>query len=170
MELRYRAGAACAMAASFFLVSGAFVPASAGGADKKLSNVGTLTCLADGSEGFVYGTTRFVSCTLEPAVTGLAKQYFKGEIRKFGARRQGRSKTLVVWQVFARTAFENVNHLEGIYDNARSTSGVPGGAPSLSGGRHRSFVLQPLTTKTGASGNSAVDVIELELVRVQVKA
>ena len=47
---------------------------------------------------------------------------------------------------------------------------TPENVAGLSGGRLGKIVLKPLTAKAGASGNSAIDVTELELIRVEVKA
>ena len=127
--------------------------------------VGVLDCIVEGGTGFVFGSSKDVSCTLRPADGGTEETYF-GVISKYGIDIGKTDITYMTWGVFAPTTDEfRPGALEGDYYgvSAEVTAGAGVGANALIGGSNETISLQPISV-TGQTGlNFALAVSELEL-------
>jgi len=134
-------------------------------ADANRVEVGVLDCVVEGGTGFVFGSTKDVSCTYNPAGDGPKESYF-GAISKYGIDIGKTDVTYMKWGVFAPTTDEfSPGALVGDYYgvSAEATAGAGIGANALIGGSNETISLQPISV-TGQTGlNFALAVSELEL-------
>lgn len=134
-------------------------------ADPNRVEVGVLDCVVEGGSGFVFGSTKDVSCTYTPADSGPKETYF-GAISKYGIDIGKTDVTYMTWGVFAPTVDEfSPGNLVGDYYgvSAEATAGAGVGANVLIGGSDETISLQPISV-TGQTGlNFALAVSELEL-------
>ena len=72
--------------------------------------VGTLTCNASSSWGFIFGSTREVDCTF--TAPGRVEQY-RGQISKFGIDIGYTDGGVLIWMVLAPTAMLHPGDLAG---------------------------------------------------------
>lgn len=126
------------------------------------ANIGTLTCNVAGGVGFIFGSSKELSC-LFTRTNGTAERY-TGSIKKFGVDIGFTKEAQMVWLVLAPG---NVapGALAGSYGGATAsgTVGVGVGANVLVGGSNRQVTLQPVSVEgsTGlnvAAGIGAVDL------------
>lgn len=133
--------------------------------DASRVEVGVLDCVVEGGSGFIFGSTKDVSCTYTPADNGPKETYF-GAIQKYGIDIGKTDVTYMTWGVFAPTADEfRPGALVGDYYgvSAEATAGAGVGANALIGGSNETISLQPISV-TGQTGlNFALAVSELEL-------
>lgn len=124
--------------------------------------VGTLTCNASGSWGFVFGSTREIACTF--VAPGRVERY-RGQIAKFGIDIGYTEGAVMVWTVVAPTAQLRPGDLAGSYGGATAsaTIGVGIGANALIGGSNNTISLQPLSIETNRGLNIAAGVASLTL-------
>lgn len=151
-----RALVAC-MATSIVAVAGGTPAHSQSGA-----NVGTLTCNVAGGVGFVFGSSKDLSC-LFTRTDGKAERY-TGSIKRFGVDIGFTKEAQIVWLVFAPGSIAP-GALSGSYGGATAsgTVGVGAGANVLLGGSNKQVTLQPVSVEgsTGlnvAAGIGAVDL------------
>jgi len=151
-----RALVAC-MATSIVAAAGGTPAHSQSGA-----NVGTLTCNVAGGVGFVFGSSKDLSC-LFTRTDGKAERY-TGSIKKFGVDIGFTKEAQIVWLVFAPGSIAP-GALSGSYGGATAsgTVGVGVGANVLLGGSNKQVTLQPVSVEgsTGlnvAAGIGAVDL------------
>jgi hypothetical protein len=153
---------AAALAASVGL-AGAFAgPAAAQGG----VNVGTLTCNASGSWGFIFGSTRDLACTF----SGPGRvEYYRGQVSRFGVDIGYTQGGVLIWTVVAPTAQLRPGDLSGTYGGATAsaTVGIGVGANALIGGSGNSIALQPLSIETNRGLNVAAGVASMSLVPAQ---
>jgi hypothetical protein len=151
--LRY-AAAIAAIALSAPLAA----PASAQGGVQ----VGTLTCNASGTVGFVFGSTRELGCVF--AGPGRTERY-KGQVSKFGVDIGFTQAGVLVWTVFAPTAQLQPGGLAGTYGGATAsaTVGVGLGANALIGGNSNTIGLQPLSIEGTTGLNVAAGIASMTL-------
>ncbi|HEX3952981.1 MAG TPA: DUF992 domain-containing protein [Stellaceae bacterium] len=149
---------ATALAAAVALGSALAAPASAQGG----VNVGTLTCSVSGGWGFVFGSSRALTCTL--AAPG-RYDYYAGSISRFGVDIGYTQGGIMVWTVIAPTAALRPGDLAGHYGGATAsaTLAVGVGANVLVGGSNNSIALQPLSIETNRGLNVAAGIAELTL-------
>lgn len=149
---------AAAFAAALGITSALAAPASAQGGVK----IGILTCNASGAWGFIFGSTRSLSCTL--AGTG-RYEYYVGQISKFGVDIGYIQGGVLVWSVIAPTANVAPGSLAGGYAGATAsaTVGIGVGANVLVGGSNKSIALQPLSIEGSTGLNVAAGIASLTL-------
>jgi hypothetical protein len=136
-----------------------------GGAEAQSSarvEVGVLNCKVSGGSGFVFGSSKSLTCTFQRP--GPNERY-RGTITKYGLDVGSTKQSTLVWAVFAPTQNIPRNALRGNYAGASGevTVGVGVGANALVGGSNRTIVLQPLSVQTQQGLNLAAGVASLEL-------
>ncbi|WP_425417271.1 DUF992 domain-containing protein [Oricola indica] len=127
--------------------------------------IGVLDCVVEGGSGFIFGSTKDVSCTYRPADGGVEESYF-GAISKFGIDIGKTDASYMTWAVFAPTNDDFApGALAGDYYgvSAEATAGAGVGANALIGGSGETFSLQPLSVSSQTGLNFALAVSELEL-------
>ena len=124
--------------------------------------VGTLTCNASGSWGFIFGSTRDLACTF--AGPGRV-EYYRGQIARFGVDIGYTQGGVLIWTVIAPTAHLRPGDLAGSYGGATAsaTIGFGVGANALIGGSNNTISLQPLSIETSRGLNVAAGVAALTL-------
>ena len=150
------AGAAAAM-----LLVGTSTAQSQSGA-----NVGSLTCNVAGGVGFVFGSSKELSC-LFTRTDGKAERY-SGSIKKFGIDIGFTKEAQMVWLVFAPGNIA-AGALAGSYGGATAsgTVGVGVGANVLLGGSNKQITLQPVSVEGSVGLNVAAGIgaVDLNYVR-----
>jgi hypothetical protein len=121
---------------------------------------GTLTCNESSGIGFIFGSSRSLSCTY----SGTGERYV-GSISKFGVDIGYVSGGVIVWTVFAPTSRLGRGELAGNYAGATAsaTVGVGVGANALVGGNNNSIALQPLSIEGNTGLNVAGGIGEITL-------
>jgi hypothetical protein len=147
------------------ILAGTFaaVPASAQSGGVEL---GILDCVIEGGTGFIFGSSKDISCTFKPADTANAPENYFGVVNKFGLDIGTTGEVFMQWLVLAPTA--NIyapGALAGNYvgASAGATVGVGAGANLLVGGSGSSFTLQPLSVEAQTGLNVALGVSEFQL-------
>lgn len=146
-------GAAIAMAA----LSGAANAAPAG------VKVGTLTCDVAGGVGFVFGSTKDLTCSYEPSKARVER--YAGSISKWGVDIGYTGKGKLIWAVFAPSSDVRPGAIEGEYAGATAQAnvGVGVGANALIGGLDKSIALQPLSVQGSTGLNVAAGIGQISL-------
>lgn len=149
------AASACAL-----LLAGATGPASA--QSKSGVNLGSLTCTVAGGMGFVFGSSKDLSCLFSRS-NGVAERY-TGSIKKFGIDIGFTKEAQMVWLVFA-PGNVGAGALAGSYAGATAsaTVGVGAGANVLVGGSNKQITLQPVSVEGSVGLNVAAGIGEVEL-------
>jgi len=147
--------AACTGALTLMMGTGA-VHAQSG------ANVGTLTCNVAGGVGFVFGSSKDLSC-LFTRTDGKAERY-AGSISKFGVDIGFTKEAQIVWLVFAPGNIAP-GALAGSYGGATAsgTVGVGVGANVLLGGSNKQVTLQPVSVEGSKGLNVAAGIGAVEL-------
>jgi Protein of unknown function (DUF992) len=162
--LRSRSILAAASAAT--LLVGAATYAYSQNLAQSGANVGSLTCNVAGGIGFVFGSSKDLSC-LFSRTNGTAEKY-TGSIKKFGIDVGFTKEAQVVWLVFAPGNIAP-GALAGSYGGATAsaTVGVGAGANVLVGGSSKQVTLQPVSVEGSVGLNAAagIGVIELQYGR-----
>jgi hypothetical protein len=124
--------------------------------------VGTLTCNASGSIGFIFGSSKSIACTFS-APRGL--EYYRGSISKFGVDIGYTRGGVLVWTVFAPQGNLMPGALTGGYagGTASATVGVGVGANALIGGSGNHIALQPVSIEANRGLNVAAGVASMTL-------
>jgi hypothetical protein len=124
--------------------------------------VGVLTCNARGSQGFIIGSTRDLSCRFNRQGRD---EHYRGTIDKFGLDIGSTKQAKIGWAVLAPTANLPPRSLDGTYAgiSAEATVGLGVGANALIGGSRRSIILQPLSVQAQEGLNIAAGVSQLRL-------
>jgi hypothetical protein len=124
---------------------------------------GFLTCNVEGGMGFIFGSSRDMTCVYSPAAGG--SETYSGTISKFGVDIGYISSAVMVWGVIAPSTDVAPGALAGQY--AGGTAGVSVGyglaANALIGGMDKSIALQPLSIEGNEGLNIAAGVAALEL-------
>ena len=130
------------------------------------ANVGTLTCNVAGGVGFVFGSSKQLSCLFNRN-NGTAERY-TGEIKKFGVDIGFTKEAQMVWLVFSAGSLAR-GALAGSYGGATAsgTVGVGVGANVLIGGSNRQITLQPISVEGSKGLNVAAGIGEVELRAVR---
>ena len=125
-------------------------------------NVGSLSCTVAGGTGFVFGSTKALSCIFT-RTDGSGERYV-GEVRRFGIDIGYTQEAQIVWLVFAPG---NVTRgaLAGNYAGAtvQGTVGLGAVANVLVGGNKEQVTLQPVSVEGSAGLNVAGGVAEIVL-------
>jgi hypothetical protein len=129
-------------------------------------NLGSLTCNVAGGMGFVFGSSKDISCLFNRA-NGTAERY-TGTIKKFGVDIGFTKESQIIWLV---TAPGNVGPgaLAGSYAGATAgaTVGVGAAANVLIGGSSKQVTLQPVSVEGAVGLNIAAGIGELDLKAVK---
>ena len=144
-------------AAAVALTAGAAQAAPAG------VKVGTLTCDVAGGMGFVFGSSKNLSCQYGP--TKAPVERYSGTISKWGVDIGYTGKGKLVWAVIAPTSDVRPGALEGEYAgaSAQANVGVGLGANALIGGLDKSVALQPLSVEGSTGLNVAAGIGQISL-------
>lgn len=137
-------------------------PGTPQAASKSGANVGSLTCNVAGGVGFVFGSSKELSC-LFTRTNGVAERY-TGTIKKFGVDIGFTKEAQIVWLVFAPGNI-GPGALAGAYAGATvsGTVGVGAGANVLLGGSNKQVTLQPVSVEGSVGLNVAGGIAEVEL-------
>ncbi len=131
-------------------------------ADPSQVKAGVLTCNVSSGWGLVFGSSKDLDCTFDPA-SGPSERY-KGTINKYGVDLGYEQGGVMVWGVFAPSASPAT--LAGNYGGVTvgGSVGVGAGANALVGGSNDSVSLQPLSIEGMAGLNIAAGVASITLV------
>ena len=142
-------------------------PGTPQAAGKSGANVGSLTCNVAGGIGFVFGSSKDLSCIFT-RTDGIAERY-TGSIKKFGVDIGFTKEAQMVWLVFAPGSIAR-GALAGNYAGATAsgTVGVGVGANVLIGGSSQQVTLQPVSVEGSVGLNVAAGIGAVELVYAQV--
>ncbi|MBO0738982.1 MAG: DUF992 domain-containing protein [Alphaproteobacteria bacterium] len=126
-------------------------------------NAGVLSCNVAGGFGFIFGSSRSVTCTFAPA--GGPPQRYVGTINRFGVDIGYTRGAVMIWAVLAPTTNPEPGSLAGTYVGASgsATVGIGVGANVLVGGSGNSISLQPLSIEGNAGLNVAGGIAGLTL-------
>lgn len=125
-------------------------------------NVGTLSCRVEGGMGFVFGSSKDMSCVFTRP-DGSAERYH-GEINKYGVDIGFTNEAHMIWGVFAPGNVEK-GALAGNYAGATAavTAGLGLGANVLIGGSGDQIALQPVSIEGNEGLNLAAGVATVSL-------
>jgi len=125
--------------------------------------VGTLACKSSAGTGFVFGSSRALSCDFAPS-TG-RREHYTGDISKFGVDVGYTPASVILWQVLAPTAQLARGSLAGAYGGATAGASVGAGlgANALVGGSNQQIALQPLSVDSKTGLNLAVGIASVTL-------
>ena len=125
-------------------------------------NVGSLTCKVAGGVGFVFGSSKELSCLFSRS-NGVAERY-TGTIKKFGVDIGFTKEAQIVWLVFAPGNI-GAGVLAGSYGGAvvSATVGAGAGANVLVGGSSKQVSLQPVSVEGSMGLNVAAGIGEVDL-------
>lgn len=125
-------------------------------------NVGTMTCNVAGGVGFVFGSSRALTC-LFTRTDGTAERY-QGTINRYGVDIGFTRESTIVWAVFAPGTLAP-GALAGDYagPSAQGTVGVGAGANVLLSGNANQVTLQPVSIEGSVGLNAAAGVAALTL-------
>lgn len=156
MTARILAAAAAAM-----ILAAAASPAAAADPFK----VGVLKCKIAGGVGWVFGSSKDLTCTFDPAADGLPDEVYKGSVSRFGIDIGFTEASEAVWAVVAAKDGYTHGALAGHYGgvSAEATFGVGLGANVLVGGFDRSFALQPVSVQGQVGADFSAGIAELDL-------
>jgi hypothetical protein len=146
------------------VVSAAACAGSAAAAD--YMSLGRLVCGSDGGQGLIVTSEKNLICTYTPA-SGGPKAVYAGKIEKFGIDIGQTGKSVMIWQVLAKTGtnmpdFALAGEYYGI--GADASLGAGGGAKVIADGTDKAFMLQPLNLQAQEGLNLAIGVEKMTLV------
>ena len=131
--------------------------------------LGVLNCTVEGGMGYVFGSSKDLTCTYKSADGG-AEEYYVGTINKFGIDLGVTGEALMTWAVVAPadSAYAS-GELAGDYVGASASASFAAGlgANVLVGDSNSSIALQPVSVQAQDGVNVAAGIAELKLVAVQ---
>ena len=129
-------------------------------------NVGSLNCKVSGGSGFIFGSTKTISCIFSRP-DGTAERY-KGEINKYGVDLGFTEGAYMVWAVFAPGQVKK-GALAGKYVgvSGQASVGLGLGANVLLGGSNDQVALQPASIEGVQGLNVAAGFGEVTLSAVK---
>ena len=133
-----------AVACAAFIVAGQFAVQPADAASGV--NVGSLNCRVAGGSGFIFGSTKSLSCLFtRPDGTG---ERYTGEVKKYGVDLGFTEGAYMIWLVFAPGQVKK-GALTGTYVGATAEAavGLGLGANVLVGGSNDQIALQPASVE-----------------------
>jgi hypothetical protein len=148
-------------AAAVVALSGATHAAPAG------IKVGTLTCDVAAGAGFVFGSSKDLTCSYAPSNARMER--YTGSISKWGVDIGYTGKGKLVWAVMAPTSDVRPGAIEGEYAgaSAQANVGVGLGANVLVGGFDKSIALQPVSVEGSTGLNVAAGIGQISLKHVR---
>ena len=132
--------------------------------------IGQLNCQVAGGAGFIFGSSKNLSCTFSHIDGSIPDEVYAGNIQKYGIDIGVTGKQVILWTVVsAESDLYEPGALEGTYSGATASAAfVAGlGANVLLGGSQNSFALQPLSVSAGTGVNIAVGLAQINLKRMQ---
>lgn len=125
--------------------------------------VGTLTCNVASGWGFIFGSSKDLRCSFQPAGRGI--EHYTGSISKFGVDIGYTQGGVIIWEVFAPATNVDPGALAGHFAGATAGAsvGVGAGANVLIGGSNKSIELQPLSVEGYQGLNVAAGIGEITL-------
>lgn len=131
--------------------------------------VGVLKCKIAGGIGWVFGSSKDLTCVFDPAADGKPNEEYTGSISRFGIDIGVTEKTEAVWGVLAVKEEYSHGSLAGHYGgvSAEATFGVGLGANVLIGGFDKSFALQPVSVQGQVGADISAGIAELDLTFVK---
>ncbi|PKA41751.1 DUF992 domain-containing protein [Rhizobium sullae] len=128
-------------------------------------SLGRLVCGSEGGQGLIVTSRKNLICTYTPAGGG-PKAVYAGKIEKFGLDIGETGKSVMIWQVLARTGtnipeFALAGEYYGI--GADASLGAGAGAKVIAGGTNQAFMLQPLNVQAQEGLNLAIGVEKMTL-------
>jgi hypothetical protein len=146
----------------------AFVAAAVTSAEAQQAGVelGILNCQIEGGMGFVFGSSKDLSCTFTSADQTFAPETYFGAVNKYGLDIGVTRETSMQWLVLAPSAnIYGPGALAGDYVGASAeiTAAIGAGANLLVGGSGQTFTLQPLSLQTQTGVNLAIGVSRFQL-------
>ena len=141
-------------------------PGTPQAAGKSGANVGSLSCTVAGGMGFIFGSSKDLSCLFTRS-DGIAERY-TGSVKKFGVDLGFTKEAQMVWLVFAPGSIAP-GALTGGYvgATASATVGVGVGANVLIGGGSGQITLQPVSVEGSKGLNVAAGLAEVALQYVK---
>lgn len=150
------------------LLATVFLAALSGAANAAQEGIemGLLDCAIEGGAGFIFGSTKDLSCVFKPVDRSFAPESYFGAVTKYGLDIGVTGQTFMQWLVMAPT--RNIyapGMLAGDYigASAEATAGIGAGANLLIGGSGEGFVLQPLSVQAQTGVNIAIGVSQFQL-------
>nr|WP_306267906.1 DUF992 domain-containing protein [Pararhizobium sp. IMCC3301] len=146
------------------LAASSYIPSAL--ADEHGVQLGQLTCEVEGGVGFIFGSSKDLICTFNPANDSLPEEIYTGTINKYGIDIGITGESVILWTVVA--AEDDVyapRALAGTYTGATASAAfaVGLGANVLVGGSSESFALQPVSVSGSTGINVAVGLAQIEL-------
>ena len=132
--------------------------------------LGKLECYVDEGSGFIFGSTKDISCVFSPTGNSEFTDNYFGVINKYGIDIGKTQNGQMSWLVLAPTESEYYEGgLNGDYQgvSAEATVGVGLGANVMVGGSEDTLALQPVSVNTQNGVNFAIGVGEITLQRVE---
>jgi hypothetical protein len=125
-------------------------------------NVGSLSCRVSGGVGFIFGSSKDMSCVFTRP-DGTAEHY-SGEVNKYGIDIGFTEESHMIWGVFAPGKVEK-GALAGNYGGATAevAAGLGLGANVLVGGSNDQIALQPVSVEGTVGLNVAAGVAQITL-------
>jgi len=132
-------------------------------ADEGGVNAGVLTCVVEGGVGLIVFSKKEINCEFD-SVNG-RRDFYTGNVKKFGLDVGITGKTYLKWVVFAPVGRPREGGLAGTYVgvSGEAAAGAGVGANGLVGGSERSFSLQPFSASVGTGVNLALGVGSMTL-------
>ena len=129
--------------------------------------LGMLECVVEGGTGFIFGSSKDLSCEYTPANADQPKEAYFGVINKYGIDIGVTGTTLIEWAVLAPTTDYEYQQgsLAGDYTgvSAEASAAAGAGVNVLVGGSDETFSLQPISVQAQEGVNVAVAISELQL-------
>lgn len=125
-------------------------------------NIGALSCKVAGGIGFIFGSSKTLTCTLNR--TNGAVETYSGEIKKYGLDLGFTTESHIIWAVFAPGNIAT-GSLAGQYGgvSADVALGLGLGANVLLGGNGNQIALQPLSVNGDVGVNIAAGITTIVL-------
>jgi hypothetical protein len=129
--------------------------------------IGALSCNVSGSVGFIFGSTKELSCVFL-TINGSSELYH-GSIDRFGIDIGYTNAIHVVWHVYSLGSDRGAGVLGGKYVGSQGsvTIGSGAGGNILLGGRNHEIVLQSASIQGNAGYNFADGIAEITLQPTQ---
>lgn len=150
---------------AFAIAAATLVGASQANAVDRIE-IGVLDCTVAGGTGFIFGSSKDLTCTFKSAQEVRADETYSGSINKFGIDIGKTEKTVIKWGVLAPTGDDYPpGALAGNYGgvSGEATVGVGLGANALIGGSSETIVLQPISVQAQEGLNVAVGIAQMQL-------
>ena len=119
------------------------------------TQIGVLHCTVDGGVGFIFGSSKKMSCTFKNKQGEV--EHYSGKIGKIGIDIGYTKKTKIAWAVLAPSGKYPKKALAGKYGGLSAEITIAGGvgANLLLGGSKKSMALQPLSVQAQTGLNIA---------------